>query len=249
MIRLYIFLFIVFSFSASAKPAQVAIVIDDIGYRATDKQVLTIPGNITYSVLPQTPYGKRIAEVANNRAHDVILHIPMESTHGKKLGPGALTSDMDENTLKSSLAQSFKEMPFALGINNHMGSHLTTLAKPMLWTMEFLKERELFFLDSVTSSKTLGRKIAGKIGVPAMSRHVFLDNHLNHDYIAGQFKQLITKAKKNQLAIAIAHPHPETVASLTKLIPLLKSHNIELVPLSKLYPAINQTSALTAQAE
>jgi len=247
--RLYSLFLLIFSCFTTAYAAQVAIVIDDIGYRASDKGVLTIPGNITYAILPQTPYGKRIAEIAHSREHDVILHIPMESRHGKKLGPGALTSDMDESSFKSSLAQSFQEFPFALGMNNHMGSHLTTLEQPMEWTMEFLKERELLFLDSVTSPRSLGRTIAGKFGVPAMSRHVFLDNHLTHDYIAHQFKQLIAKAQKHQVAIAIAHPHPETVIALKRLIPQLKANNIELVPLSALYPVISHANALTAQAE
>ncbi|WP_258872161.1 divergent polysaccharide deacetylase family protein [Thalassotalea euphylliae] len=249
MIRFLSFLLFITGPAAFANAAQVAIVIDDIGYRMTDKQVLTIPGNITYAVLPQTPYGKRIAEAANRRNQDVILHIPMESSQGKKLGPGALTADMSEAAIKASLNESLQEIPFAVGINNHMGSHLTTLAKPMLWTMKFLKERELLFLDSVTSSKTLGRTIADRMGVPAMSRHVFLDNQLSHQYIEGQFKQLISKAKRQQTAIAIAHPHPETVAALTKLIPQLKQHNIDLVPLSALYQKPSFSEPLTASTE
>ena len=249
MTRFYLLFILLFSISLSAKAAQVAIVIDDIGYRVTDQQVLTIPGNITYAVLPKTPYGKRIAEIANNRNQEVILHIPMESSRGKKLGPGGLTSDMDETSLKASLAEAFQEVPFAVGINNHMGSHLTTLAKPMLWTMQFLKAHDKLFLDSVTSPKTLGREIAKRMGVPVMSRHVFLDNHLNHDYIAGQFDQLIAKAKNHQMAIAIAHPHPETVAALIQLIPKLRQHNIELVPLSQLYPSTSFNGTLTANTE
>lgn len=221
--------------SLAAKPHQVAIVIDDIGWRYTDKQALTLPGNITYSVLPQTPYGQKLARLAFQQNHDVILHIPMESTKGKRLGPGALTSEMTQADIHESLATSFKEIPFAKGINNHMGSHLTTLAKPMTWTMKYLKDNQLLFLDSVTSSKTLAKKVAQQMGVPVMTRHVFLDNHLDAEYITGQFRQLIAKAKRQNIAIAIAHPHPETVAALNKLIPTLAANDIELVPLSTLY--------------
>lgn len=249
MKRFYLLFILIFSVVSTVESAQVAIVIDDIGYRVTDKQVLNIPGDITYAVLPHTPYGKRIAEIANKKAHDVILHIPMESTLGKKLGPGALTSDMDEAGIRHTLSESFREIPFAVGMNNHMGSHLTTLSQPMNWTMRFLKERELLFLDSVTSPNSLAKKVAHKIGVPAMSRHVFLDNHLNHEYIAAQFDKLIIKAQRHQVAIAIAHPHPETVAALTKLIPKLKANGVNLVSLSTLYPSLSPESALTAQTE
>ncbi|MFD2165555.1 divergent polysaccharide deacetylase family protein [Thalassotalea euphylliae] len=247
--RFSFFLLLLISTFSFAQPAQVAIVIDDIGYRMTDKNVLNIPGKVTFAVLPHTPFGERIAKVANARNQEVILHIPMESTLGKKLGPGALTSDMDEKALRQSLTKSLEEVPFAVGINNHMGSHLTTLTEPMIWTMQFLKDNNMLFLDSVTSPNSLGKAIANQLGVPVMSRHVFLDNHLNHDYIAGQFKQLIRKAKKNQVAIAIAHPHPQTVESLSRLIPQLKQNNIELVPLSSLYLREHTNLAPSISAE
>jgi len=218
-----------------AKPAQVVIVIDDMGYRSTDKQALTLPRQVTFAFLPHTPYGKKLALAAQAQKNDVLLHIPMEATNGKLLGPGALTSSMNQQEIQQSLAESFAEIPFAIGINNHMGSYLTQLDEPMIWTMKFLKARQLFFLDSLTSTQSKAAQVAKDIGVPVKARHIFLDNTLTDEYISRQFDNLIQYAKKNLTAIAIAHPHPKTVEMLTKLIPTLKKHNIELVPLSSLY--------------
>lgn len=225
-----------FSLQSIAKTSQVAIVIDDMGYRDTDKHALTLPGEITYAVLPHTTYGKKLAIQANSTNHDVLIHIPMESEKRKKLGPGALRSNMNEQAFNQSLAKSFAEIPFAIGINNHMGSYLTQLYQPMAWTMAFLKQNHLFFLDSKTSPHSKAQQAAIDFGVPVKARHIFLDNELTDKYISQQFKQLINFAQKHQTAIAIAHPHPETVAALNKLIPTLKLHGIELVPLSRLYP-------------
>jgi len=86
-----------------AQSARIAIVIDDIGYRYTDKNALLLPGAITYSILPHTPFGKKIAIKANAEHKDVMLHIPMEATNGKKLGPGALTSAMNKEEVLASL--------------------------------------------------------------------------------------------------------------------------------------------------
>ncbi len=97
-----------------------------------------MPGAITYSILPHTPYGKTIAVKANAKHKDVMLHIPMEAENGKKLGPGGLTSTMKQHEITASLQASLAEIPFAIGINNHMGSHLTQLDEPMRWTMNFL---------------------------------------------------------------------------------------------------------------
>ena len=221
--------------SAQNKLARIAIVIDDIGYRYTDKHALSLPGAITYSILPHTPYGKKIAVKANENHKDVMLHIPMEAENGKKLGPGALTSAMNKDEIIASLNASLAEVPFAIGINNHMGSHLTQQNEPMMWTMNFLKEHHLIFLDSKTTQYSKAGQIAKLVGVPVQDRHVFLDNQLTDSYITKQFKSLIRYAKSQKTAIAIAHPHPETIQALTRLIPTLAKNNIELVPLSDLY--------------
>lgn len=229
--------------SAQVQPARIAIVMDDIGYRYTDKHALSLPGEITYSILPHTPYGKNIAIKANAKQKDVMLHIPMEAENGKKLGPGSLTSKMSKTEIIASLNASLAEIPFAIGINNHMGSHLTQLDAPMSWTMNFLKRHHLLFLDSRTSPYSVAGDIAKAIGVPARNRNIFLDNQLTDSYITQQFQLLIKHANSQKIAIAIAHPHPETIRALKRLIPTLAQNNIELVPLSALYftPVNDQT--------
>ncbi|MCO4800279.1 MAG: divergent polysaccharide deacetylase family protein [Colwelliaceae bacterium] len=221
-----------------AQQAKVAIIIDDIGYRKTDNASLNLPGAITYAILPHTPFGKKLAIKANAKHKDVILHIPMESENGKKLGPGALTTEMDEISIRNSLTDSFAEIPFAIGINNHMGSKLTKLYSPMAWTMRFLKDNDLIFIDSVTTENSKARKLARHFGVPNLSRHLFLDNELNQTYISGQFAQLIRQAVKYKRVVAIAHPHPETIEALSYLIPQLAEHDIQLVGISELLPKV-----------
>lgn len=245
-LSLVIFSLVIFSGTIHAQKNRVAIVIDDMGYRHSDKNALSLPGDITYAFLPHTTYGKKLAIQANNMNHDVLIHIPMESENRKKLGPGALTSNMNEIAIDQSLTASFNEIPFAIGINNHMGSYLTQLYQPMAWTMGFLKEHELLFLDSKTSPHSQAEQAAIDYGVPVKRRHIFLDNKLTDKYINQQFNQLINFAKKHQTAIAIAHPHPETIKMLNKLIPTLKSHGIDLVPLSDLYPASNANKVTLA---
>ena len=240
---------LLFSASALADHARVAIIIDDIGYRASDKQALTLPGNVTFSVLPHTPFGKKLAQQAYKANHDGMLHIPMEAENGKKLGPGALTTDMTEQAIRQSLEKSVEEIPFAIGINNHMGSKLTKLYSPMAWTMRFLKEKNLLFVDSLTTTRSKASNVAHHFGVPTLERHIFLDNQLNDAYITKQFEQLISHAKKYKRTIAIAHPHPETVAALSRLIPTLADNGIELVSISTLSNHYNTNDSTAIATE
>ena len=245
LFKIFSVLSLVFPALLYAQQAQVAIIIDDIGYRKSDAQALYLPGKLSYAILPHTPYGKKLALKAHANNNDVILHIPMEAKNGKKLGPGALTSEMSETGIRENLTNAFAEIPFALGINNHMGSKLTELYQPMAWTMQFLQERNLVFIDSVTTSASKAEKVAISFGVPSLHRHIFLDNKLEHNYIRQQFKQLIRDAKRYQTVVAIAHPHPETVTALRKLLPLLAENNVELVPISQLLT--RKTNSLNAQ--
>ncbi|MGB2741799.1 MAG: divergent polysaccharide deacetylase family protein [Cognaticolwellia sp.] len=249
MLRLLLTLSLFTPCLLQAKPAQIAIIIDDIGYRKSDIQALYLPGHISYAILPHTPYGKKLALQAKAKNNDVILHIPMEAKNGKKLGPGALTSKMNETGIRKSLSDAFAEIPFALGINNHMGSKLTELYNPMMWTMKFLRERNLMFIDSVTTNASQAEQVARNFGVPSLHRHIFLDNQLEPAYIKAQFEQLMRDAKRYHAVVAIAHPHPETVASLLQLLPLLEKNGIELVSISQLLTneAIESNQQLKAE--
>lgn len=215
---------------------KIAIVIDDIGYRATDKSALHLPKQITFSVLPHTPYGRQLAEQGNLQQREILLHVPMESINNLLLGPGAITSKMTEENVKKTLSASMADIPHVIGINNHMGSRLTQMSEPMSWTMQFLKDNNLFFLDSRTSKFSQAEHVAQRIGVPSLHRHIFLDNTVNEAYIEQQFKKLIAISKRDGVVVAIAHPHPATLNVLTKMLPTLAGNDIELVTISQLLP-------------
>lgn len=218
---------------------KIAIIIDDIGYRATDKSALSLPNQVTFSVLPHTPFGRSLAEQGNKQNREILLHVPMESINNLTLGPGALTANMSEQSVQTSLAASIADIPHVIGINNHMGSKLTQMSEPMGWTMQFLKENDLFFLDSKTSQYSQARYMAKQAGIPNLQRHIFLDNLINEDYIEQQFTKLMRMSKRDGEVIAIAHPHPETIKVLKRMIPKLKQQNIELVTISKMLPISN----------
>lgn len=217
---------------------QIAIVIDDIGYRQTDFSALELNGQFTYAVVPFAPLTQIMAEKIFASRREIIAHIPMEATSNNHLlGKGALKSSMNEQSTRAQIRLALDNVPYASGINNHMGSKFTTKPKQLTWLMDELAKRQLYFLDSKTTPYSIAERIATERGLQTGHRHVFLDNKLDYDSLDKQFKQLIRIAKRHQLAIAIAHPHPQTVAFLAKIAPRLKALNIDLVPLSTLLPS------------
>lgn len=214
----------------------IAIIIDDLGYKYKyDQRAINLPGQVTFAFLPHTPYVKSLAETANSRGNDIMLHLPMQALMETfYLGPGALTSDMTEQQFKQSLLDSIRSIPYLKGVNNHMGSLITSQYDSMQWLMDELAKTDLFFVDSRTTVKTVAEQTANQYQIKNTRRNVFLDHELNRPAIEFQFKRLINLAKKNGSAVAIGHPFPETLDVLEEKIPQLKAAGIRLLPVSKL---------------
>jgi len=215
--------------------AKIAIVIDDIGYKTSDKQLLDMDAQLTYAVLPHTPLGFQYAQQATRNSRDVIIHLPMQANKDNRLlGKGALTHDMSKRQYQKTLLAALEDIPFAVGVNNHMGSLLTRQEQPMAWTMELLRQHNMFFLDSKTTKNSKVEQVATRYGVGSLERNVFLDHNRSHAAIEWQFKRLINVAKRDGSAIAIGHPYRETIEVLSRRLVELDKLGVELVPLSQL---------------
>ena len=215
--------------------AFIAIIIDDLGYKLQqDQRAINLPGQVTFAFLPQTPHVRALAETANAQGNEIMLHLPMQSVEPLFLGPGALTQTMNREEFKISLLKSILSIPHVKGINNHMGSLITSQKQPMNWLMEEIARTRLFFVDSRTTVETLAEQTANQYQIANTRRNVFLDHERNRPAIEFQFDQLIQLARKNGSAVAIGHPYAETLDVLEEKIPQLKAAGIRLIPVSEL---------------
>lgn len=230
------------------KPRMV-LIIDDMGYNLPKGQAaLDLPGAVTYSILPFTPYAKRFANAAHDSGREVMLHVPMANTNAKELGPGALTADMPQEAVQTGLNKALDETPHVSGVNNHMGSLLTSMEQPMGWVMETLKARNLYFVDSLTTVKSVGWKQAREAQIPYLKRHVFLDHQRNEAFIHGQFQRALNIAGKFGFVVVIGHPYPETTQYLARILPDIHKLGIRLVPASAIVnPEIKRQLTRSAQ--
>ena len=214
----------------------ISIIIDDMGYLIDrDSRALKLPGNVTYSFLPHTPYARELALKAHKLNKEIMLHQPMEALKNDKLGPGALTLEMTRHEFITQLQSNLESVPHVVGINNHMGSLLTQHPGQMRWLMQELgKRNDLYFVDSYTTRTSLGQKIARENWIPSIRRDVFLDSDRDPHKIRNHFQRLINKAKTTGFALGIGHPYPETIAILEEELPKLARQGIKLLPVSKL---------------
>ena len=221
---------------ANASLPAISIIIDDLGYRRLDGlRAIELPGPIAYAILPHTPYGSRLAAVAFELDKEVLLHVPMESDVDKALGPGAITGTMSREQVKATLEAGLASIPHVSGINNHMGSALTRHSRPMGWVMEWIaRSGDLYFVDSLTSADSVALERARAAGLSATSRDVFLDPVADSSVVQTQFRRLIALARARGTALGIAHPYPETLEVLRRVLLKPSHYGVELVSVREL---------------
>jgi len=215
---------------------SIALIIDDIGDNLSrGLRTVSLPGAVTCSFLPHTAYARQLAVAAHRQNKEVMLHLPMESEDGQAPGPGALTLDMTQAEFSRTFRSDLSAIPYAEGLNNHMGSLMTQHPERMRWLMQEIKRRgDLFFVDSRTTDATVAQRVAQESGVPNLRRDVFLDDDQHPEAIARQFSRLLALAKRRGSAVAIGHPYPATLRFLEEQLPRLSDAGIQLVALSRL---------------
>jgi polysaccharide deacetylase 2 family uncharacterized protein YibQ len=214
-----------------------AVVIDDFGDRH-DSMVesflgLDIP--ITFSVLPGRKYSSRIARESTAHGHEIILHLTMEPLNESFKDDGfVVLKGMPPSQIREVVERSVKEVPGALGVNNHMGSKATQDRPTMTSVLQAIGEHQLFFMDSYTIATSIAYPLAREIGLRSAKRDVFLDVSDGEDAIRQKLRELARRARKNGSAIGIGHCHRAMFNALEAEIPILRAEGYRFVFLSEL---------------
>jgi polysaccharide deacetylase 2 family uncharacterized protein YibQ len=221
------------SLSLRDKRPKVAIVIDDLGINKRQAEKLfQINEELTFSILPERPFSRWTAQEGHKRGYEIMAHIPMEPIDKKnKMGKGGLYTLMTDDKIKEIFIHNINSIPYIVGFNNHMGSAFTQDKRAMKAVFSGINGKKLFFLDSVTTSQSIAASTAKEHGVITYRRDIFLDAQTDYQFIESQWKKVVKVANKKGQAIAIGHPHKNTILFLSNNLP---SQHVTIVPLSEI---------------
>lgn len=218
---------------AAAPPparARLAIVMDDLGNdRGQADALFRLAYPLTISVLPHEADSGEIAEEAHRRGYEVMLHLPMAASGAAKQEAIELHPGMPPDAVEKTFTGMLDTVPYAAGVNNHEGSLGTADQALMDELMPLLRQRNLFFIDSRTTTATVAESAARAAGVAAARRNVFLDDEQNVAAIRKQFALALHDAREKGSAVAIGHPHPETLEVLGEMMPEAQRQGVQLV--------------------
>lgn len=183
------------------------IVIDDVGNNLSDLQTfLNLKVPLTFAVMPGRAFSEESVKLIREAGLDIILHQPMEPVGGQNPGDGAITTGMDQNEIYRILDKNLAAYPAIKGMNNHMGSKVTADLPTMKAVMSYLKQKDMFFLDSVTTNQSVAEEVASAVGVPFAKRNsIFLDNDVDKASVEKAFYSGTEVASAKGAAILIGH--------------------------------------------
>lgn len=216
---------------------RIAIVIDDFGYayNRTIQAFMALPYPLDYSIIPDRPYSTRIAQQLHQNNRLIMIHMPMVTINNTSSEPKlALKSGLSDEEIETRLQDAYKSVPYAVGMNNHQGSGATQDADLMASVMRWLREKNLWFVDSRTIAETVGAETARKSGVKTVSRDIFLDDVDDISAIKKELIHLANLAQDRGSAVAIGHCRPNTLAALESYLPIFKKAGYEIVPVTQL---------------
>jgi polysaccharide deacetylase 2 family uncharacterized protein YibQ len=214
---------------------KLAIILDDMGNdQEAAEKIFALHCPLTISVLPFHAHSTEIAEEAEKRGLEVMLHLPMRAVANETPEAHQLEAGMSGEIVERELNGMLESVPTASGVNNHEGSLATADAKLMGELMPLLKQRDLFFVDSRTTAATVAFEEAERAGVRGGFRNVpFLDDVQEVGAIRKQLEAAIRGAKEKGAAIAIGHPHAETLRALQEELPRAEAEGVRLVVVSE----------------
>ena len=218
--------------------ARVAVILDDAGGNMTDYNGLySIKEPLTVSVLPCLPTSGKTAKALADAGFEVILHLPMESLNGnyRRSGGGMVSCSDTDYEIRKTVLDDLSSVKCAVGFNNHMGSKATADERVMTDVFNSVKGRDLYFIDSRTTEKSVALKSAREFGIPSAENNIFLDSEATQPFIESRFRRLIAMARQKGSAIGIGHvTRPATISVLKELMPEYEKDGIEFVYASEL---------------
>jgi polysaccharide deacetylase 2 family uncharacterized protein YibQ len=213
---------------------MIAVVIDDVGLdRPRSQRAMALPAPVTIALMAYAGEARAQAAMARRAGHELIVHLPMEPGEGgEDPGPNALLLGLSEAEFERRLDWNLSQFAGYVGINNHMGSKLTSDPAALAPVMAALKRRGLMFLDSRTTSDTQGLAVARAFGVPAVERDVFIDHDPSPIAVRTALVHAEELAQANGFAIVIGHPRDVTLDALEEWLPDLEQRGFAVVPLT-----------------
>lgn len=223
-----------YNFAPEDNDPKIAIIITNLGLNQNSTELaLTLPKEISLGFLPYTTSLKPLYEQAKDLQHELFIYLPFETKDYPADFPGhmPILKDLsnEENIKRVNAMLNVFE-----GYQGVYGSYKEVFTEDHIKSsliIDELNQRDLALLLGRIGSEA---QFKGEANIRTISADIILDIEPNVSSIKQNLDKLVEIAKKNKSAVAYAEGYPVTIYTLKAWLPMLKSKNIKLVPVSYL---------------
>ncbi len=211
--------------AAFDKP-QVAFIFDDLGNSLQDlREIYSLGVPLTISVVPNLKFSRNIAHIGSRSGFPVLIDLPLEPLDKEAaFNPRYkfISPDLSGWEIDSLLRRYLNFIRIAIGANTHMGSRATQDRRLMETITHELKRRNLVFIDSRATDKSVAYQVARQQGLICAYSDGLLDFNGSSDEVDKQLEDLIIKAKNKRKIIVFVHSTSKAIDLFKTRLPELK---------------------------
>jgi uncharacterized protein len=208
---------------------KIVLIIDDLGFDGQSlDRLMALDPNVNLAILPNGTRTSEFAEKLHARGFEILCHLPMQPRGHETPGRNAIMASMTDAEIASTTRQNIEAVPYARGVNNHMGSLATADRRVMTSVIGALPDG-MYFIDSRTGGSSVAATVAREMNVRTATRNVFLDDVQTERSVRKQLAELASAAEKRGVAIGIGHPYAVTLRVLADELPALRERGFTLV--------------------
>ena len=219
--------------------------LDDLGIKTSQYLLLMdIPYKLNVAIIPGLKNSRELVkELTLMNRFELLAHIPMEPFTPPtdplvQTYPFYIDRHATATTIRRILDASMDQLDgwgFIKGINNHMGSYVTSSPNMMTPIIDWVGSHQLYLLDSLTSRSSVAYEMAHRQHVKAYHNEIFLDGVDELDYIQDKLKKAIERARSEGNVVAIGHiTRKNTLLVLKDMMPRFAQQGVRFVWLSEL---------------
>lgn len=212
---------------------NIVLIIDDLGFDGQPlERLMALDANVNCAILPNGTRTTEFAETLQRRGFEILVHLPMQPRGSEVPGRNAILTSMSDDEIARTTRENIEAVPYARGVNNHMGSLATTDRRVMTNVLRAIPDG-MYFIDSRTTGGSVAADVARELNVRTAARNVFLDDVASERAVRKQLAELAASAEKHGVAIGIGHPYPVTMRVLAEQVPELKARGFRFIRASE----------------
>jgi len=218
---------------------RIAIIVQGFGNlnAAELERWLTLNNSICYSVLPINRVSRMNIQQIVNHNFEALIELPLEDP-GHPVIPTesfAIFAHFRDSEVIARLDQYFRLLPSASGVITHRGGLVTTDRRIMPIILNYIKERELYFVDNRAIETSIAFTLAQQMMIVSYERSITLNpSHYADDRNNVRLLRDLRNVNRNPMIITLQRPDDATFEFVQRLVNVAMNNGFEIVRVSEL---------------